>query len=176
MAVGLVYVIGAPRTRVVKIGRSVDVTRRLPMIQTGHPERLELLWSTPGGPLLEGWLHAEFSAYRLHGEWFDFGDEDPVGTVRRAVESFQSGPLAPSASDGDALAVLDKLRRDRNEGRAAKRATPGAIVDALKAGKTAADIARHLGVSEGYVRGIRRENKLQDPRYAHLKPPRASED
>ena len=173
MTVGLVYVIGAPGARVVKIGRSVDIARRLPMIQTGHPERLEVLWTTPGGPLLEGWLHAEFSAYRRHGEWFDFGDLDPVSTVRSAAERFQLRLPGVSACDGDALAVLDKLRRDRMEGKAAKKATPDAIVAALKAGKTAAEIARHLGVSEGYVRGIRREKGLQDPRYAHLKPPRA---
>lgn len=74
------------------------------------------------------------------------------------------------------FAALDALRRKREIGKAAEEATPGAIVDALKAGKTAADIARHLGVSEGYVRGIRRENKLQDPRYAHLEPPRRAVD
>jgi hypothetical protein len=70
------------------------------------------------------------------------------------------------------LAALDALRRKREAGETAVKATPGAIEGALKAGKTAAEIARHLGVSEGYVRGIRREKGLQDPRYAHLKPPR----
>ncbi len=69
--------------------------------------------------------------------------------------------------------ALDALKRKREAGEEAVKSTPAAIVDALKAGKTAADIARHLGVSEGYVRGIRRANGLQDPRYAHVKPPRA---
>ena len=71
------------------------------------------------------------------------------------------------------LAALDSLRRKREAGKAAEKATPGAIEDALRAGKSAAEIARHLGVSESYVRGIRRAKGLQDRRYAHLKPPRA---
>jgi DNA-binding CsgD family transcriptional regulator len=69
------------------------------------------------------------------------------------------------------LKALDRLRRRREAGEAATKATPDAIVAALEAGNTAAEIARRLGISEGYVRGIRREKKLQDPRYAHLKPP-----
>lgn len=70
-----------------------------------------------------------------------------------------------------ALAALDKLLRDREAGEAAVKATPGAIVEALKAGVTAAEIARRLKMSEGYVRKFRREAKLQDQRYAHVKPP-----
>lgn len=73
------------------------------------------------------------------------------------------------------FAGLESLRRKREAGKAAEKATPAAIVDALKAGKTAADIARHLGVSEGYVRGIRRLNGLQDQRYAHVQPPKRAE-
>lgn len=69
------------------------------------------------------------------------------------------------------LTALDRLRRRREAGEAATKATPGAIVAALEAGNTAAEIARRLGISEGYVRGIRRDKNLQDPRYAHLKPP-----
>lgn len=70
------------------------------------------------------------------------------------------------------LAALDVLRRKREAGEAAVEATPDAIVAALKAGNTAAEIARRLKISEGYVRGIRRKNGLQDQRYAHVKPPR----
>lgn len=74
-----------------------------------------------------------------------------------------------------ALAALDGLLRDREAGEAAVKATPGAIVDALKAGVTAAEIARRLKMSEGYVRKFRREAGLQDQRYAHLKPPAPEE-
>ena len=74
------------------------------------------------------------------------------------------------------LKALDALKRRREAGEEAVKATPAAIVAALKAGHSAAEIARRVGVSEGYVRGIRRENGLQDERYAHLRPPRASEN
>lgn len=69
------------------------------------------------------------------------------------------------------LAKLDQLRRRREAGEAATRATPAAVRDALAAGITAAEIARRLNVSEGYVRRFRREAGLQDPRYAHLRLP-----
>lgn len=74
----------------------------------------------------------------------------------------------------EALAALDELRAARLAGKAAEEATPGAVVEALKTGVTAAEIARRIGLSEGYVRKFRREAKLQDKRYAHLKPPAAT--
>ena len=74
------------------------------------------------------------------------------------------------------LKALDALRRKREAGEEAVMATPDAITAALEAGNTAAEIARRLGVSEGYVRGIRRKKGLQDPRYAHLEPPRRTTD
>lgn len=74
----------------------------------------------------------------------------------------------------EALAALDELRAAREAGEAAVDATPGTIVEALKTGVTAAEIARRIGLSEGYVRKFRREAKLQDQRYAHLKPPVAA--
>lgn len=69
------------------------------------------------------------------------------------------------------LAKLDQLRRRREAGEAAAKATPAAVREALAVGITAAEIARHLNLSEGYVRRFRREAGLQDPRYAHLRPP-----
>jgi DNA-binding CsgD family transcriptional regulator len=99
---------------------------------------------------------------------------DGGNCARNLLPEHASGTVICMETD-PTFAALDALRRKREAGKAAEKATPTAIVDALKAGKTAADIARHLGVSEGYVRGIRRENKLQDPRYAHLQPPRPTE-
>lgn len=71
----------------------------------------------------------------------------------------------------EALTALDELRAARVAGKAAEDATPGAVVEALKTGVTAAEIARRIGLSEGYVRKFRRQAGLQDKRYAHLKPP-----
>ncbi|MFZ3497146.1 GIY-YIG nuclease family protein [Streptomyces sp. 5.8] len=81
-----VYLIG-PRTRgPVKIGYTARRPEdRLKVLQTGHPEKLHVLWSTPGTELLEAALHSRFHLYRVQGEWFDFGALDPIETVRNAV-------------------------------------------------------------------------------------------
>lgn len=81
-----VYVIG-PRPRgPVKIGYTSKVPEsRLKSIQTGHPERLHILWSVEGDMALEFSLHERFKDYRTVGEWFDFGDLDPVAAIREAV-------------------------------------------------------------------------------------------
>lgn len=80
-----VYLIGSPDVRMVKIGMSADPKVRLEDMQTGSPVRLHLLWQTPGGRALEAALHAYFAAYRTHGEWFDFGDENPAALVATAA-------------------------------------------------------------------------------------------
>jgi hypothetical protein len=39
---------------------------------------------------LEGMLMERFTKRRVRGEWFDFGEVDPVKEVRRAVEQIQA--------------------------------------------------------------------------------------
>ncbi|MDC2951050.1 GIY-YIG nuclease family protein [Streptomyces heilongjiangensis] len=80
-----VYLIGSPDTRPVKIGVSNDPTARLADLQTGSAARLMILWQTPGGQALESALHAYFAPYRTHGEWFDFGEENPAALVATAA-------------------------------------------------------------------------------------------
>lgn len=81
----VLYVIGNPKHRIAKIGITTNLPARLRTIQTGHPFRLEVLWSCPGGRRLESWLHEGLAARRLTGEWFDFGEFDPVFVVRDGV-------------------------------------------------------------------------------------------
>ncbi len=83
-----VYVIGPPGSGRVKIGTSLNPQKRLKELQTGNPDRLEVLWAAPGGRDLESALHRTFSAYRIEGEWFDFGTIEPVGAIPRAVHSY----------------------------------------------------------------------------------------
>lgn len=80
-----VYLIGPVESSVAKIGRSTEVKTRLRTIQNSSPAKLDLLWSTPGGETLEKALHQRFRDIRLHGEWFDFGDQDRVRCVKDAV-------------------------------------------------------------------------------------------
>lgn len=88
-----VYVIGSPVVRPVKIGVSDDPEARLDDLQTGSPVPLVLLWQVHGGQRLEAALHERFAAVRTHGEWFDFGDDDPVLTVAEEAARLGYGPL-----------------------------------------------------------------------------------
>lgn len=81
----IVYVIGSAGTHLVKIGTTNNGTQRLADLQRMNPLPLRLLWSTPGNYTLEFALHHHFATLRRHGEWFDFGDSDPVATVRDAI-------------------------------------------------------------------------------------------
>jgi hypothetical protein len=79
-----IYVIGCDEVRLVKIGISSNVQSRLVAMQIGSPVVLRLLWTMPGSIDTEQDLHECFHAFRKHGEWFDFGDENPVAMVASA--------------------------------------------------------------------------------------------
>lgn len=86
-----VYVIGAKDSPIVKIGKATDLPDRLSSLQTGNPERLVIRWAVAGGLSLEKTLHAEFKDTRMEGEWFNFGDLDPVQEVHSAVKRLLPG-------------------------------------------------------------------------------------
>lgn len=92
----LVYLIGPAKPHIAKIGHSIAPKKRLQQMQTGSPLPLVMLWTCPGGRRLEERLHICLSPYRIHGEWFDFLDLDPVDTVRQAVgEVYRYGDQMP---------------------------------------------------------------------------------
>lgn len=74
----VVYAVGATGTRLIKIGQTTDIRRRLADLSTGSPVQLSVLWTAPGDQRLEASLHRYFSRQRRHGEWFDLGYADPV--------------------------------------------------------------------------------------------------
>lgn len=82
-----VYVIAASDSPLVKIGRSADVPKRLAQIQRMSPAALSVLGTFQGGAQLETALHQTFREHRVHGEWFNLGEE-PLATVRSAVVAF----------------------------------------------------------------------------------------
>jgi len=96
-----VYLTGVPGSSVAKIGFAADAEKRLITIQTSSPDRLAVLWKTPGTQQLEDALHASFHALRKRGEWFDFGDADPVATVAAEAARLEVKPpnvrAAPAA-------------------------------------------------------------------------------
>lgn len=76
------YLIGPPDAAVVKIGRSGAPEERLRGLSRGSPVRLVIHHAEPGLGIAETTVHKMLDDRRLHGEWFDFTDADPVRTVR----------------------------------------------------------------------------------------------
>jgi hypothetical protein len=67
----VVYFIQAVQSKLVKIGVSVNVEQRLKTLQSGSPEKLEVVRILKNsGRLRESELHRQCAKYRKHGEWF----------------------------------------------------------------------------------------------------------
>lgn len=86
------YVIGIDGDRPVKVGIAVNVPDRLRHLQTGNPRRLHVLAQFPGYRALEELVHGHFASRRMIGEWFDFGDLDPVAEVSTFVQRVRTSP------------------------------------------------------------------------------------
>jgi hypothetical protein len=69
---GCVYFIGNLEHKWVKIGFTINLSKRLIAIQTGSPCLLEILGyiKTKDARKLERQMHGKFSRYKMHGEWY----------------------------------------------------------------------------------------------------------
>lgn len=67
---GFIYFIQGECGGPIKIGYTIDLAQRLKSLQTGYPDRLELLFAFPGNPEDEKKMHDYFKDFRLQGEWF----------------------------------------------------------------------------------------------------------
>lgn len=94
----VVYVIGSEARGVVKIGTTSSLGARLRQLQTGSPQLLRVLWSFGGDSRLEAYLHERFADRQMVGEWFDFGDIDPVEAVQTCTEDYYRVPPGTCAS------------------------------------------------------------------------------
>lgn len=86
-----VYLIGTPGSPIAKIGVTKNLNSRLRGLQGSSASPVEVLWSAPGDRKKEAWLHAQFAHLNSHGEWFDFGDRDPVKTVAAKAAQYDGG-------------------------------------------------------------------------------------
>jgi hypothetical protein len=80
-----VYFIRGEQTGLIKIGVANNPSQRLANLQTGSPDRLELLGCTPGSSWGELRLHTRFAHLRQHGEWFTPG-EDLLAYIREHAQ------------------------------------------------------------------------------------------
>lgn len=66
---GFLYFIGSDDGPI-KIGATVNLERRLRVLQAASPHKLKILCKVAGGAGSEGFYHRQFARHRLHGEWF----------------------------------------------------------------------------------------------------------
>ena len=92
-----IYVIGAADLRPVKIGKADDVEQRRKSLQTGSPHKLATLLTVRCEAVREKELHAYFAAFRRSGEWFDFGQRDPIAEVCAGIAALNRGETAGPA-------------------------------------------------------------------------------
>lgn len=69
-----VYVINIQNTDRYKIGKTIDLKRRLKQFSTGNPENIKIVYfvATKHYHSLEKHLHSMFFEYTIGGEWFKF--------------------------------------------------------------------------------------------------------
>lgn len=88
-----VYVVGCEGKGkgLVKIGHSADPQKRLRQIASGCPYPVKILWlsSSGHGFITEQRVHRAFGDRHHYGEWFDFGDDDPVALVKGVVRKIE---------------------------------------------------------------------------------------
>ncbi len=72
-----VYVIKMQNTEKYKIGKTIDLKRRLKQFSTGNPENIKITYfiATEHYKSLEKHLHEVFNDSRISGEWFSFNEE-----------------------------------------------------------------------------------------------------
>lgn len=69
MVPAVVYYLGDPSTRRVKIGTTTRLRQRFLSLAPTH-KKIVLLATEPGGHALERSRHKQFASLRAHGEWF----------------------------------------------------------------------------------------------------------
>lgn len=99
----------------VKIGYTRDIHKRISALRTAIPGELRLLRRIDGGRSIEKWLHKQFGAQRLNGEWFRFHPDmlsiiPPDEIIR---------PKRRIVRKNIRLTVLERLRNAEKAGREA---------------------------------------------------------
>lgn len=112
----VVYILGSPGSHVVKIGTTTRPDQRIKDIQTMSPVPIEVLALMPGGRAEEAALHRHFSGLRTHGEWFDFGESDPLSTIQAAIGNRFQIPVPVTVTHPD-CATCGHTRERHNRGR-----------------------------------------------------------
>ncbi len=171
-----VYIIGHDGGSLVKIGKADDVSKRFGSIQRMSPVELRVLAHFPGGFRYEKALHRKFDHLRTYGEWFDFGDLDPVAEVSAAVAALVEADEAEAraaaeraARPGTVVQIRKKLWVMRGDGKfqcvdsvKGKRRCRNYAVDVDGFGRRRRFAVPGAGFVEGFVVSVR--NKAEEER------------
>lgn len=110
---GTIYFLKAERSKRIKIGFTTgDPADRLKSLQTGSPERLEVVASAPGSMADEGALHDQYESANVCGEWFDPVDD---------LDGFIRGILWAQQQEAEAARIIAKEAYDKEREAQAKR-------------------------------------------------------
>jgi DNA-binding transcriptional regulator YiaG len=124
---GFIYAIGAVGTSYVKIGRTTGpVTKRLAMLQTGHPEPLTLLAHVSVErdlSRIEKSIHRFLEADRQRGEWFavQVDQSQLEALIVRAVQWIEAERAREAPKDtppsAASMHIGDRIKRQREKRR-----------------------------------------------------------
>jgi len=107
---GWVYFVADDACRV-KIGHTKSApSSRLGSLQTGHPEKLEVMAFLPGSRATEARFHRSFAGARLVGEWFSGSDE--LWTLIIGITAVNIALVSPAQRrswDEDALRMFGAI-------------------------------------------------------------------
>lgn len=123
----VVYFLQCGDSGPIKIGRAIDVARRMEMLQTGCPYVLQLLGTLDDEEFPEHELHARFADLRLRGEWFH-----PAKSLLDFIERRGRAPERPVPIPEPE--ITNPMRRFR-----------------LEMGITQAELGKHLRMHQAHV-------------------------
>ncbi|MEV4968839.1 GIY-YIG nuclease family protein [Streptomyces sp. NPDC024062] len=144
---GVVYVIGSVADRRLKIGSAGNTRNRLVELKSGNPNPLQILATIEGGRLLAGLIHEHLKRFRGIGEWFDFGEANPIHMVTDAVQALRDERLFPPPEG------LEELRESQKR-YPSEPTVKENILAALKASgapMTVNEVAANTGISAPHL-------------------------
>lgn len=114
-----VYFILAEATKMVKIGTTSDLAKRMAALKTASAVPLQIVYVCDGDEVVERWFHDRFAEYRTTGEWFQLR-----GRLERFVEMVRGRELG--RADLDFIAMLATTGANAGELKSALAALEGA--------------------------------------------------
>jgi DNA-binding transcriptional regulator YiaG len=154
----VIYFVQAEGGGPIKIGRTIDLRKRMASFQCVSPVPLRVLAVMPGGPLAEFELHGRFAAHRTYGEWFNPSPVLVTYIERYGVQWDGSADQFAETTAPVSLVELDFTDEEPAENADRYYATLNEYIESGKALDSATEECRRN--ASWIFREIRREMKL----------------